>query len=131
MTTTGHHKIMNSATIFLTYGKGMTTYFRQDDYQHGSDHSPPSFRHLCSLAEKTGNPAGNRAGPGKPEKAFSPASTEYSVWKPGYQAYNTLGRVYYQQSGIQAAPVRTHLVTIVQLEEGLFLFDPGFLFHNL
>ncbi|WP_445117129.1 arylamine N-acetyltransferase family protein [Acinetobacter sp. WZC-1] len=44
----------------------------------------------------------------------------------GYQAYNTLGRVYYQQTGIQAAPVRTHLVTIIQLEEGLFLFDPGF-----
>ncbi|WEI19923.1 arylamine N-acetyltransferase [Acinetobacter proteolyticus] len=43
----------------------------------------------------------------------------------GYEAYNVLGRVYYQSSPI-TTPVRTHLVTLVCINQHLFLYDPGF-----
>ncbi|WP_043971185.1 MULTISPECIES: arylamine N-acetyltransferase family protein [Acinetobacter] len=43
----------------------------------------------------------------------------------GYEAYNVLGRVYYQSSPI-TTPVRTHLVTVVRINQQLFLYDPGF-----
>ncbi|MBC9229749.1 arylamine N-acetyltransferase [bacterium SPL81] len=43
----------------------------------------------------------------------------------GYEAHNVLGRVYYQSSPI-STPVRTHLVTLVRIDQQLFLYDPGF-----
>ncbi|WP_436863028.1 arylamine N-acetyltransferase family protein [Acinetobacter haemolyticus] len=43
----------------------------------------------------------------------------------GYDAYNVLGRVYYQ-SAHTTAPIRTHLVTLVRIDQQLFLYDPGF-----
>ncbi|MCH7316035.1 arylamine N-acetyltransferase [Acinetobacter sp. ANC 3882] len=43
----------------------------------------------------------------------------------GYKAYNVLGRVYYQSTPT-TSPVRTHLVTLVRIEQQLFLYDPGF-----
>ncbi|ENW84275.1 hypothetical protein F909_00182 [Acinetobacter sp. ANC 3929] len=43
----------------------------------------------------------------------------------GYEAYNVLGRVYYQSTPT-TSPVRTHLVTLVRIEQQLFLYDPGF-----
>ncbi|MFW1850964.1 arylamine N-acetyltransferase [Acinetobacter guillouiae] len=43
----------------------------------------------------------------------------------GYEAFNLLGRVYYQSQPIEA-PIRTHLVTVVKLVDKLYLFDPSF-----
>lgn len=43
----------------------------------------------------------------------------------GYQAFNLLGRVYYQSQPTEA-PIRTHLVTVVKLDGHVYLFDPGF-----
>ncbi|NNP70631.1 arylamine N-acetyltransferase [Acinetobacter sp. Ac_5812] len=43
----------------------------------------------------------------------------------GYEAFNVLGRVYYQSSPV-STPVRTHLVTLVRIDQQLFLYDPGF-----
>lgn len=51
--------------------------------------------------------------------------TKIALTELGYEAYNVLGRVYYQ--GIPTTvPVRTHLVTLVRLDQQLFLYDPGF-----
>jgi len=44
----------------------------------------------------------------------------------GYDAFNLLARVYYQQVPVEA-PMRTHLVTVVRFtDDQLFLFDPSF-----
>ncbi|TCM69130.1 N-hydroxyarylamine O-acetyltransferase [Acinetobacter calcoaceticus] len=43
----------------------------------------------------------------------------------GFEAFNLLGRVYYQNMHLHAPP-RTHLVTMVKLDQQLYLFDPGF-----
>lgn len=44
----------------------------------------------------------------------------------GFEAFNLLGRVYYQNMKVEMAPTRTHLVTIVRIDEILYLYDPGF-----
>lgn len=44
----------------------------------------------------------------------------------GFETFNLLGRVYYQNMKIETAPARTHLVTIVKIDQALYLFDPGF-----
>ena len=51
--------------------------------------------------------------------------TRIALTELGYEAYNLLGRVYYQSSPI-STPVRTHLVTLVRIDQQLFLYDPGF-----
>lgn len=52
--------------------------------------------------------------------------TAVALQELGYNAFNVLARVYYQHIP-KEAPIRTHLITIVQLDDGqLFLFDPGF-----
>ncbi|MCH7337519.1 arylamine N-acetyltransferase [Acinetobacter sp. NIPH 2699] len=51
--------------------------------------------------------------------------TRIALTELGYDAYNVLGRVYYQ-SIHTVAPVRTHLVTLVRINQQLFLYDPGF-----
>ncbi|MEG0652078.1 MAG: arylamine N-acetyltransferase, partial [Acinetobacter sp.] len=44
----------------------------------------------------------------------------------GYDAFNVLARVYYEQVAVEA-PNRTHLVTVVRFaDDQLFLFDPNF-----
>lgn len=43
----------------------------------------------------------------------------------GYETFNLLGRVYYQNMHADTPP-RTHLITIVKLDSKLHLFDPGF-----
>lgn len=44
----------------------------------------------------------------------------------GYDAFNVLARVYYEQTPVEA-PDRTHLVTVVRFaDDQLFLFDPSF-----
>ncbi|OBY72703.1 arylamine N-acetyltransferase family protein [Acinetobacter gyllenbergii] len=51
--------------------------------------------------------------------------TRIALTELGYEAYNVLGRVYYQSTPI-STPVRTHLVTVVRIDQHLFLYDPGF-----
>lgn len=51
--------------------------------------------------------------------------TRIALTELGYDAFNVLGRVYYQSTHT-VAPVRTHLVTLVRLDQQLFLYDPGF-----
>jgi len=51
--------------------------------------------------------------------------TRIALTELGYDAYNVLGRVYYQGTPI-STPVRTHLVTLVRIDQQLFLYDPGF-----
>ena len=51
--------------------------------------------------------------------------TRVALTELGYNAYNVLGRVYYQSTPV-ITPVRTHLVTLVYIEQQLFLYDPGF-----
>jgi len=51
--------------------------------------------------------------------------TRLALNELGYDAYNVLGRVYYQGTPI-STPVRTHLVTLVRIDQQLFLYDPGF-----
>ncbi|ENW08281.1 arylamine N-acetyltransferase family protein [Acinetobacter beijerinckii] len=51
--------------------------------------------------------------------------TKIALTELGYEAYNVLGRVYYQSSPV-STPVRTHLVTLVRIDQQLFLYDPGF-----
>ncbi|MFW1953263.1 arylamine N-acetyltransferase family protein [Acinetobacter beijerinckii] len=51
--------------------------------------------------------------------------TRIALTELGYEAYNVLGRVYYQSKSI-STPVRTHLVTLVRIDQQLFLYDPGF-----
>ncbi|OEC89030.1 arylamine N-acetyltransferase family protein [Acinetobacter sp. YK3] len=51
--------------------------------------------------------------------------TRLALTELGYDAYNVLGRVYYQGTPI-STPVRTHLVTLVRIDQQLFLYDPGF-----
>ena len=51
--------------------------------------------------------------------------TRIALTELGYEAYNVLGRVYYQSTPI-TTPVRTHLVTVVRINQQLFLYDPGF-----
>ncbi|USA47143.1 arylamine N-acetyltransferase [Acinetobacter sp. C26M] len=51
--------------------------------------------------------------------------TRIALTELGYEAYNVLGRVYYQSSP-SSTPVRTHLVTLVCIDQQLFLYDPGF-----
>ncbi|UUM27620.1 arylamine N-acetyltransferase [Acinetobacter colistiniresistens] len=51
--------------------------------------------------------------------------TRIALTELGYEAYNLLGRVYYQSTPI-ITPVRTHLVTVVRINQQLFLYDPGF-----
>lgn len=51
--------------------------------------------------------------------------TRITLTELGYEAYNVLGRVYYQGMPI-STPVRTHLVTLVRIDQQLFLYDPGF-----
>ncbi|UTO18963.1 arylamine N-acetyltransferase [Acinetobacter sp. Z1] len=51
--------------------------------------------------------------------------TKIALTELGYETYNVLGRVYYQSSPV-STPVRTHLVTLVRIDQQLFLYDPGF-----
>lgn len=51
--------------------------------------------------------------------------TRIALTELGYETYNVLGRVYYQSTPT-TSPVRTHLVTLVRIEQQLFLYDPGF-----
>ncbi|NIE98178.1 arylamine N-acetyltransferase [Acinetobacter sp. Tr-809] len=51
--------------------------------------------------------------------------TRIALTELGYEAYNVLGRVYYQSSP-SSTPVRTHLVTLVCIDQQFFLYDPGF-----
>lgn len=51
--------------------------------------------------------------------------TRHVLNELGFEAFNLLGRVYYQNKHITTPP-KTHLVTIVKLDGELFLFDPGF-----
>ena len=51
--------------------------------------------------------------------------TQYVLSDLGFDTFNLLGRVYYQNMHTDTPP-RTHLITIVRLDEELFLFDPGF-----
>ena len=44
----------------------------------------------------------------------------------GFEAFNLLGRVYYQNMKVEMTPTRTHLVTIVKIDQTLYLYDPGF-----
>ncbi|CAM2852980.1 acetyltransferase [Acinetobacter celticus] len=44
----------------------------------------------------------------------------------GFEAFNLLGRVYYQNIKVEMTPTRTHLVTIVKTDQTLYLYDPGF-----
>ncbi|WP_086188891.1 arylamine N-acetyltransferase family protein [Acinetobacter sp. ANC 4470] len=44
----------------------------------------------------------------------------------GFETFNLLGRVYYQNMKVEMAPTRTHLVTIVKIDGILYLYDPGF-----
>ena len=44
----------------------------------------------------------------------------------GFEAFNLLGRVYYQNIKVEMTPTRTHLVTIVKIDQTLYLYDPGF-----
>ena len=44
----------------------------------------------------------------------------------GFEAFNLLGRVYYQNIKVEMTPTRTHLVTIVKIDQNLYLYDPGF-----
>ena len=44
----------------------------------------------------------------------------------GFEAFNLLGRVYYQNMKVEMTPTRTHLVTIVKIDQNLYLYDPGF-----
>lgn len=44
----------------------------------------------------------------------------------GFETFNLLGRVYYQNMNVEMAPARTHLVTIVKINEIFYLYDPGF-----
>lgn len=43
----------------------------------------------------------------------------------GYNAFNVLCRVYYKNQPTES-PGKTHLVTVVRLDDSLYLFDPGF-----
>ncbi len=51
--------------------------------------------------------------------------TRIALTELGYEAYNVLGRVYYQGTPV-STPVRSHLVTLVRIDQQLFLYDPGF-----
>lgn len=51
--------------------------------------------------------------------------TRIALTELGYEAYNVLGRVYYQGTPTRT-PVRTHLVTLVHIDQHVFLYDPGF-----
>lgn len=51
--------------------------------------------------------------------------TTYVLNELGFEAFNLLARVYYQGTHVDA-PIKTHLLTIVKLNNELFLFDPGF-----
>ncbi|WP_410209641.1 arylamine N-acetyltransferase family protein [Aquirhabdus sp.] len=51
--------------------------------------------------------------------------TRVALKELGYQTRNLLGRVYYQNTP-QATPAKTHLVTVVTLDDKDYLFDPGF-----
>ncbi|WP_109440420.1 arylamine N-acetyltransferase family protein [Acinetobacter haemolyticus] len=51
--------------------------------------------------------------------------TRIALTELGYDAYNVLGRVYYQSTP-KTASIRTHLVTLVRIDQQLFLYDPGF-----
>ena len=44
----------------------------------------------------------------------------------GFEAFNLFGRVYYQNIKVEMTPTRTHLVTIVKIDQTLYLYDPGF-----
>lgn len=44
----------------------------------------------------------------------------------GFETFNLLGRVYYQNMKVEMAPTRTHLVTIVKIDGTMYLYDPGF-----
>ena len=44
----------------------------------------------------------------------------------GFETFNLLGRVYYQNMKVEMTPTRTHLVTIVKIDQTLYLYDPGF-----
>ena len=43
----------------------------------------------------------------------------------GYDAFNVLCRVYYKSQPTES-PGKTHLVTVVRMDDSLYLFDPGF-----
>ncbi|MGE8645604.1 arylamine N-acetyltransferase family protein [Acinetobacter vivianii] len=51
--------------------------------------------------------------------------TRLALNELGYDAYNVLGRVYYQGTPV-ITPVMSHLVTLVRIDQQLFLYDPGF-----
>ena len=44
----------------------------------------------------------------------------------GFETFNLLGRVYYQNMKVEMTPTRTHLVTIVKIDQTLYLYDPSF-----
>lgn len=51
--------------------------------------------------------------------------TQHVLTELGFEAFNLLGRVYYQNMHVDTPP-RTHLITLVRLDGELYLFDPGF-----
>lgn len=51
--------------------------------------------------------------------------TQHVLTELGFEAFNLMGRVYYQSMHVQTPP-KTHLVTLVRLDGELYLFDPGF-----
>lgn len=51
--------------------------------------------------------------------------TQYVLTELGFEAFNLLGRVYYQNMHVETPP-KTHLITLVHLDGELYLFDPGF-----
>ncbi|MNY89788.1 Arylamine N-acetyltransferase [compost metagenome] len=52
--------------------------------------------------------------------------TKFVLSELGFETFNLLGRVYYQNIKVEKAPFKTHLVTVVRIDGILYLYDPGF-----
>lgn len=44
----------------------------------------------------------------------------------GFETFNLLARVYYHAENLELSPIQTHLITIVKMNDSLYLYDPGF-----